>query len=188
MKQVFGTLLGVVLVALAGGLAFIYSGSYDVAATKPHWPGIYRVMDIARIRSIRVHAANTSPPADLAAPARLAVGAEHFASHCALCHSAPGVKAEDLARGMYPPPPALTAIRQQYKPSQLFWILKHGIKMSGMPSWADHTDAELWDMVAFMQALPEMSPEAYKALVKQAKAKGGDNMPSMNMPATAPGG
>ncbi|MDQ2804993.1 MAG: cytochrome c [Pseudomonadota bacterium] len=182
MKLILGTIIAVALVAVLGGIAFIYSGRYDVAATRPHWPVVYTMLDTARIRSIKVHAAGITPPPDLESPARIVLGAGHFASHCALCHAAPGVAADDLAHGMYPRPPALTDARQRFTARELFWIVQHGIKMSGMPSWADHTDAELWGTVAFMRALPGMTPASYKALVAQADAAGGRHMPGMAMP------
>src|SRR5438067_7955563 len=82
-------------------------------------------------------------------PANLPMGVEHFAAHCSVCHGAPGVPRGDIAHGLYPQPPNLIAATSIYSDAELFWILKHGIKMTGMPSWADHSDAELWATVAF---------------------------------------
>lgn len=162
--------------AIIGGAVFIYSGSYDVAATTPHFPITFKMLDTARIRSIRSHAAGITPPPDLGSQARVVAGTAHFAEHCAICHSAPGVEADDMADGMYPKPPVLTDAASRYTPGELFWILKNGIKMSGMPSWADHGDAELWNVVAFLEKLPLLTPEAYAQFVKRAAAAGGHHM------------
>ena len=58
-------------------------------------------------------------------------------------------------------PPRRTATAD----AELFWIVKHGIKMSGMPAWSDHSDEELWATVAFLKKLPRMSEQDYGALV-----------------------
>jgi hypothetical protein len=44
-------------------------------------------------------------------------------------------------------------------------MLKHGIKMTGMPAWSDHTDDELWATVGFLEKLPGMSEQDYGKLV-----------------------
>jgi mono/diheme cytochrome c family protein len=59
-----------------------------------------------------------------------------------------------------------------HTPPELFWILKHGIKMTGMPSWGDHGDDELWAVVAFLQKLPSMTKEDYAKLVIASLAQG----------------
>jgi hypothetical protein len=65
----------------------------------------------------------------------------------------------------YPLPPDLAKIAPLYSPAELFWILKHGIKMTGMPSWSDHSDEELWATVAFLDKLPGMNQQKYTRLV-----------------------
>ena len=93
--------------------------------------------------------------------------------YCAVCHGAPGVERGDLAEGLYPRPPNLAQTAHSYTPAELFWILKHGIKMTGMPSWADHSDDELWATVAFLRELVEMSPQDYAKLIAASRAQGG---------------
>lgn len=176
MRKIIGTIIVLVAAGLVGGAAFAYSGIYDVAANDPHWPITYRVLDAARVRSIKVHAAGIVAPADLGDQARVVAGTSHFSEHCSTCHSAPGVEASDMADGMYPKPPVLTDVAQRYTPGELFWILKHGIKMSGMPSWTDHGDDDLWNAVAFMEKLPTMSEADYGKLVMASMAAGGHHM------------
>lgn len=182
MIKIIGTIVALGLVGIAGGAATVYSGVYDVAATAQHWPVTYRVLDMARIRSIKAHAEGIVTPDDLGKETRIVGGTSHFSEHCSICHSAPGVEAEDMAEGMYPKPPVLTDVSKRYTPAQLFWILQHGIKMSGMPSWGDHGDEALWDMVAFLEKLPDLTPVDYTKLVVAAKAAGGHHMHGgMNM-------
>jgi mono/diheme cytochrome c family protein len=176
MRTVLVTVAALAGAAVLGGAAFIYSGAYDVAATAPHWPLTHRILEAARVRSIKAHAAGIVPPGDLGDRARVVAGTSHFAEHCAMCHAAPGVEAQDLAEGLYPKPPVLTDVARRYTPGELFWILKNGIKASGMPSWGDHGDEDLWNTVAFMERLPGMSEQDYGKLVMAAMAAGGHHM------------
>jgi mono/diheme cytochrome c family protein len=87
---------------------------------------------------------------------------------CAVCHLAPGMKRTEIARGLYPRAPELRR-GADLTPAEEFWVVKHGLKMTGMPAWGvTHSDELLWDVVAFLQKLPELSAEEYQALVKSA--------------------
>lgn len=177
MLKVIGTVLGTVLVGVAAATVLVYSGAYNVAATDRHSGLTHAVFETARVRSIKAHAAGIAPPTDLASEARVIAGTSHFAEHCAMCHTAPGVNAQDLADGMYPKPPVLTEAARRYSPGELFWILRNGIKMSGMPAWgADHSDDDLWNTVAFMERLPTMSEQDYGKLIMASMAAGGHHM------------
>jgi mono/diheme cytochrome c family protein len=165
MRTVVSTLLIAGLMILLGASAVVYSGFYDVAATVPHWPVTVWLLEAARTRSIKAQAAGIAVPPGLDDPAKVIIGVEHYAAHCAVCHGAPGVPKGDIAQGLYPPPPDLTKTAPLYTPAELFWILKHGIKMTGMPSWSDHSDDELWATVGFLEKLPSMSEQDYANLV-----------------------
>ena len=162
-------------VLILGGLAFIYSGVYDIGADSPHWGLVSRVFEIARIRSIQAHATGIAAPAGLDDQKAILMGTEHFADHCAVCHGAPGVPKGDIANGLYPQPPDLAITAKRYTEGELFWIIKHGIKMTGMPFWADHSDDELWATVAFIKKLPGMTDQDYAQLVAANRAQRGHN-------------
>ena len=182
MKYSLGTIGVLILAGIAGAFGFVYSGLFDIAANDPHWPVTYRIMETVRVRSIQAHAAGITPPPDLGSTTRIVAGTAHFANHCQSCHSAPGVAAEDMADGMYPKPPVLTDVAKRFTPGELFWILKNGIKMSGMPSWEDHGDDELWNAVAFLEAMPNLTEAEYSKLVAAAQAAGGPHMQGGAMP------
>jgi mono/diheme cytochrome c family protein len=165
MRTTIASILTAGLVVILGGLAFLYSGIYDVSATAPHWAVTRWILETARTRSIKAHAAGIQAPPGLDDPAKVLIGVAHFAAHCAVCHGAPGVPKGDLARGLNPSAPNLGKAVPLHSPAELFWILKHGIKMTGMPAWSDHSDEELWATVAFLQKLPGMSEEDYGKLV-----------------------
>jgi len=147
--------------------AFVYFGIYNVAATDPHWSWVSRIMEIVRVRSIKAHASDVAAPSNLRDEAMILMGVEHFAAHCAVCHGAPGVPKGDIALGLYPEPPDLAQSSERYRPNEIFWIVKNGIKMSGMPSWKDHDEEELWSTVAFILKLPEMTEDEYGRLLME---------------------
>jgi mono/diheme cytochrome c family protein len=182
MLTVIASILIAVLLVLLGGLAAIYVGIYDVAATAPHWPVTHWIMETTRVRSIKAHAAGITVPSAFADPATIPIGVEHFAKHCAVCHGAPGVPKGDIARGLYPPPPNLANAAPLYSPAELFWIVKHGIKMTGMPAWSDHSDEELWAIVAFLKKLPGMSEQDYARLVMANMSRGGHHHSEQDRP------
>jgi mono/diheme cytochrome c family protein len=167
------SVIAILAVLLLGATGYIYLGLFDVAATDHHSAPVHWVMEQARIRSIRAHAAGIEAPPGLDTPQEVLAGADHFAAHCAVCHGAPGVPKGDIALGLYPEPPDLAKAAAIYSPGELFWILKHGIKMTGMPSWSDHSDDELWAAVAFIEKLPGMSEADYAQLVMANMTNGG---------------
>jgi mono/diheme cytochrome c family protein len=173
MRTVIALLLvAALLVVLIAGAA-IYAGLYDVAATSPHWRATSWLLETARTRSIKSQAAGIVAPPGLGDAAKVILGVEHYAAHCAVCHGAPGVPKGDIGRGLYPEPPDLAKAALLYTPGELFWIVKHGIKMTGMPAWGDHSDDELWATVAFVEKLPGMTEQEYAGLVMAGMAHAG---------------
>ena len=164
-RTFFVALIAAYAVLTLAAVGFVYFGFFDIAADVPHWQATRWVMETARIRSIKAHAVGIAVPRGLDTSAELQMGVEHFAMHCAVCHGAPGVPHDDIAEGLYPAPPNLAMAAPLYSDAELFWILKHGIKMTGMPSWADHSDEELWAIVAFLKKLPGMSEADYAKIV-----------------------
>ncbi len=99
----------------------------------------------------------TNPFAD--DPSALASGMAHYRENCVLCHGAPDVKPAELAVGLNPQAPKLeTADAQSLSDGKLFWIIKHGVRMTGMPAFAEtHTDEEIWHIVTFVRHLPKIT-------------------------------
>ena len=133
-----------------------------------------------RERSIAVRAASVAVPSDLTNSKRIASGAGQYAAMCSSCHLAPGMKRTEIARGLYPRAPELRR-GSDLSPAEEFWVVKHGLKMTGMPAWGvTHDDEMLWDVVAFLRKLPELCADEYQALVKSAPAHE-DMMQDMEM-------
>ena len=171
--KVVPTLLLLVVLAIAGTAIFIYQGWFEISADVPHSAIVFNLMETARDRAIAVRAKNIEVPS-LDKPALIAKGAMDYSEMCTGCHLAPGNKESELRQGLYPQPPDLTQ-RVEATPAQMFWVIKHGVKMSAMPAWgATHDDARIWDMVAFIKKLPELTPEQYQALIGASDESGRD--------------
>ncbi len=175
--------LALLLIAAAAsglaGAAYIHFGGFNIAADEPHSTPVHWLAGIVRDRSIAVHAKGIIAP-DLNNPDLLASGGADYHEMCSGCHLQPGVKASEISDGLYPKPPNL-ALAQAFdsKPEEMFWAIKHGIKMSGMPAWGQtHDDARMWAMVAFIQQLPRLTPVQYQILTTRAEGDDGD-MPGM---------
>ena len=156
---------GALLIAVVGA-ALVHMGSFDVAADKPHSQPVFWLMDTMRERSVAIRAADIIAPGDLADAKRIASGAAQYDEMCSLCHLAPGMKRTEISRGLYPRAPDLRR-KSDLTPAEQFWVVKHGLKMTGMPSWGvTHNDDLLWDVVAFLRKLPELTADQYQTLVK----------------------
>lgn len=156
------TLVLASVIVTGAGLAYIYSGRYNVAAAEPHNALSRWILRTTLKNSIKAHAQQVSAPPELSAEQR-SHGVEHYKDTCVVCHGAPGLKRGELGKGFKPMPPDLAKAVPQWSERELFWIVKHGIKFTGMPAFGPtHTDEELWQLVDFLQRLPKMSPEQYR--------------------------
>jgi mono/diheme cytochrome c family protein len=153
------------IIAGIGAAVFFFGGFYNVAGTMEDPAIIHWALTQVREASIDRHA-NDKPPAGLDDPAKVQAGAREFAQHgCANCHGAPGVNWAKFSEGLKPDPPDLKDVVGELTPSQLFWVIKNGINMTGMPSFklAGAKDEDLWLIVAFLKKLPTVSEADYKA-------------------------
>lgn len=170
MKPIY-TLLIAGGIGLIGGVLFVYSGVFNVAADDPHSAPVYWLMETVRDRSIAAHARGIAIP-PLTAPTMITAGGADYHEMCTGCHLKPGVTESELASAMYPHPPSLAKVKRR-NPAETFWIIKHGMKMSGMPAWgATHDDARIWAMVAFLQQLPRLTRAQYQILTAREDGDG----------------
>lgn len=160
--------------ALLAGAAFIYTGLYPMGADVPHYKITHWLLETTRERSISRASADIQVP-DLSSPELLLSGGPDYNDMCAQCHLKPGVNKSDMSIGLYPSPPNLSLaiddrastydVGDTASAQRQFWIIKHGIKASGMPAWGPtHDDQRIWAMVAFIQKLPTLTPEQYQIL------------------------
>ena len=162
LKLALGGLITLLLLAF-GGMAFMHSGMYNVAATDPHLPFVESMMHSTMHASVETNAAGIEAP-DLDSDRMIQAGATAYDQLCAACHLKPGLESTVLRAGLNPLPPSFSSPTHR-RPAEQFWIIKNGVKMTGMPAWGvTHQDQELWEIVAFLQQLPELSQAEYRAM------------------------
>jgi mono/diheme cytochrome c family protein len=164
--KTLATVLITLLVVFIIAAGAVYGVGPNVAADEPHWSVTSSMLERVRDRSIARQSGDTEVPKTLADPQFIANGASEYAQMCTVCHLAPGMKDTELRKGLYPMPPNLAEHGAHRTAAEQFWIVKHGIKMTGMPAWGlTHDDERIWSMVAFLQKLPSLTPAQYQELV-----------------------
>ncbi|HTH99990.1 MAG TPA: cytochrome c [Acidisoma sp.] len=166
LEKVLGSifLLAVLCGVAAGG--FFFGGFFSVAASDPDPSIVNWALIHVREASIARHAVD-QPPASLDDPAIIRAGAQaYLRSGCVYCHGGPGLKPAPFSEGLNPAP-NLKKVVKGLTPQELFWVVKNGIKMTGMPSFGSETppvpDHDLWAIAAFLKKLPGVSSEEFKA-------------------------
>ena len=151
---------------LAGGAAvawLVRSGFYDVAATEPHTALVNHVMHYAMRRSVKARVAGIQPP-PLDDRARLARGEVLYREHCLQCHGGPGVPPHPLGMGLRPLPTNLAQDGREWPAAEIYWVVKHGVRMTAMPGWQYRlSDDDLWAVTAFVKHLPHVAPHDFVA-------------------------
>jgi len=168
---IIGTILAVVIIEVAGGLILMYTGAYNISTFNHDNAPMNWFLDTGMTRSVIDHAGGIQAPPNLAEPAMVQEGFEHYHEMCVSCHGAPGVKAGEIAKGLWPTAPDLAKTVPTWSPAQLFWIAKYGVKFTAMPALGPtHDDAKLWAIVAFLEKLPKLSPADYQQMVQNSSS------------------
>jgi mono/diheme cytochrome c family protein len=152
-----GSLL-VVATAVVAALAYLRLTGLDARAQ----PSALERSVAVRMRRWAIpdsarHTANPVP----ASPEALAEGMAHYADHCATCHANDGRGDTEIGRGLFPKAPDMRlAATQALTDGELFYIIEHGIRFTGMPGWGTGTAAgeeSSWQLVHFIRHLPRLS-------------------------------
>lgn len=155
------SLLTVVLVCALAVLLVLVFGLYNVAGNLQHLQPVHTVLEFALRQSVRANARDIDVPA-LSAPDTVDRGALCYQQKCMQCHGGPGVAAADFGQAMQPLPGPLIDATQRWHARELYWITRNGLKMTGMPAWEHRmSERDLWSVVAFLQELPQLSPEQF---------------------------
>lgn len=152
MKMFFVGFLTAIAVLLVGVLGYLGLGLAEMRGDigPPWWES--RLMYAAVHASVRRHAPeqpNPIPPTD----ENLVAGGKIFLNDCAGCHGTPG-KSEDIGDTLYPPVPQLAKVGTEYTEAQIYWIVKHGIRRTGMFANGKFiNDKEMWTVAAFIKRI-----------------------------------
>lgn len=161
------SIIAVILIVTLGVVTFFWSGQFNISADTPHWSITKSVLDSIREKSLNNAADSIQVPDNINDESYYVQGVEHYQAMCVSCHLAPGKNESELRMGLYPRPPAFADVEPP-EPKKTFWIIKHGLKMTGMPAWGkSHSDEEIWKVTAFIHQLQDMDKARYTELVTQ---------------------
>lgn len=170
MSGRFGAFILGIIVAIAllfvGGYFFITNGGAPMETTAKPLPLEATVAGLAIRASLR-GAADVKDPLPVNDDNLLA-GAKTYKENCAPCHGAPGNPAGPIAKGMFPPPPQLFEHDEMVTddPEGIpFWIITHGIRLSGMPGFASAlTDEQRWQLAMLLTHADKLPPATQSEL------------------------
>ena len=157
---------------LAIGLAILpvavlfatWIGFFNVGASTGHWKITEWFLHFAMRSAVRTYALAVEAPDELPRYA-IQPAAGHFARGCAICHGAPGEPRSPAVHLMLPQPPDLAGKVGEWTDAELFRIVKHGVRFTGMPAWpTQQRDDEVWAMIAFLRELPTMDEATWRDL------------------------
>lgn len=151
--------LGILATAAVAGVIAV-AGGYNVGASSGHLPGITTLFHWTLHNSVTLRAGRQQATPQPRIPVS---GAGHYDLVCRACHGAPGEPVPESLRHMLPAPPHISDALGHWDEDELFWIVKHGIKMTAMPAWPTQArDDEVREVVQFLQRLPELDAPGYR--------------------------
>lgn len=156
------TVLILAVIVIGGAIAYAFSGHYDVSVGSGHTAVTNWYLETVRHRSIERRTAELEVP-DLTDPEMIEAGALAYDESCSGCHGRPG---RDPSDSFDPQPPALT--RGQPDPAEVFWVTRHGIKMSAMPARGEDrmSDEVIWTIAAFLQTASSLTEGEYREMIE----------------------
>lgn len=161
LKGVVSGVILAIVVALIGAYALVRSGYIPANADgKPSWLELW-MAQTSLDATLRNDAPKGPNPVALT-DQNLINGVHLYAQNCAVCHgSAKGVSSRSpIAEGEYPKPPQLATDGVEDDPEGYsFWKIKHGIRLTGMPSWRyTLSDQEIWTLALFLKHMDNLPP------------------------------
>jgi mono/diheme cytochrome c family protein len=153
------TLVGLVLIVIA----VTHLGLYPIGADNPpsHLERTLagRAMDVYADKHKPAGDSPIAPTAE-----NLTGGARQYEEPCALCHGGAKTKISSLQNQFSPPAPQLINRIPHDPPAWIFWVTKHGVRMTGMPAWVGLlSDEDIWKIVAFIKNSGKLPPETQAA-------------------------
>ena len=158
MKKVLLGAALILAILLLAALAITRLGLMPVSADGPHSNLEARIMPAVLHASIVHHASGETNRVPLNED-NLKAGIDTYKTMCARCHSTPGGNPSVYGQSFYPPAPQLPSGMYPYTDAQLFWVIKHGIRNTGMPAWGGMlSDDEIWQLVSLLKNSQDLPP------------------------------
>ena len=157
-----GVILGIALtfaVALGGAYVLLQSGF--IPANADATPGRLEtwMAQTSLNATLRREAPKEQNPVELT-DQNLLRGVDLYAHNCAVCHGSHQGPASPIAKGLYPKPPHLVTDGVEDDPvGESFWRIKHGVRLTGMPSFTDSLDdPQIWTLALFLKHMDQLPP------------------------------
>jgi len=169
-RTVILTLVVALIITCLGGVAFIYSGLFNVSARWQDPPLVKWALVTTRERSLDVRKGKVKVADNLDDQKMVMAGFKEYRRMCVICHRAPGLDSSELSRGLNPPPPNFAHLEMDdVDPPEYFLIIRNGIRMTAMPAWGiSHKDEDIWRLISFLRKMPDMTSAQYKAMEQEA--------------------
>lgn len=140
----------------AAALALAVRGGFSTRAE----PSVLEALAARAARSLAVPVRARKLASPPVTPGALREAGLHWAAHCASCHGVDGAGDTALGQRLYPRPPDLRALEaQRQSDGELYFAIKNGVRLTGMPAWGEpgDDDGESWALVAFIRTLPRLT-------------------------------
>lgn len=163
-KAVLWVLLAAIVAVAAYGIVLLRHG-FDARKT----PSNAEVRIARALRHMAIPKADRdeeNPWKDVATADVMKDAREHFADHCAQCHANDGSGNTEMSKGLYPRPPDMRLpATQNLSDGELYYIIRNGVPLTGMPGWGDphfDQDDDSWQLVLFIRHLSHLTPDELK--------------------------
>ena len=168
MRAISYVLLGLVTAAVflsAAGFAYLKSTGLSTRVE----PGRIEALVARSARSMAIPSSARVVPNPIPLSADVITeGMAHYADHCATCHANDGSGKTEMGQGLYPRAPDMRLPpTQDLSDGELFYVIEHGIRFTGMPGWGTGTatgELASWQLVHFMRHLPKLTPAELDAM------------------------
>jgi thiosulfate dehydrogenase len=164
-----GVIVGAI--ALAAGLyGYAHFGLIDLRADQKPSALENNVLGSALDESTERYAPkqkNPLPPSQ----ENLLAGARLYRDKCSDCHGGPANPNSDYGLSFNPPVPQFMKQAPDMPEHENFYIIKHGVRWTAMPSWGQiMTDSEIWQVVTLLRDFAKLPPEVNEELKKPVAA------------------
>lgn len=176
--KIVAVIAGTLTVEIIILFIFIQTGIYNVSALSPDRRPIRWLFATTSDNSVEYHAKSIKVPQNAQEPDSMMIenGFDHYDEMCVGCHGAPGIGRSEIGKGLYPRGPNLANSAKELLPEELFWVVKNGIKSTGMPAFGrTHSDDKIWSIVAFLEKMKSMTPAGYAEIRKMSVNRQEDN-------------
>jgi thiosulfate dehydrogenase len=186
MLKFFIGFVTAVLVLSIAGFGYVRFGFIDPRADLPvNWLESKVAMP-SLDASVDRHAGEIQNPLQ-PTDANLIAGMKVYQANCASCHGDIQQPHGALAEAFYPRAPQFAEDAADMPENQNFYIIQHGIRLSGMPAWKQAlSDEQTWQVTTFLSHMDKLSPQVSD--LWKATLAGTVEAPASNAPQPNPSG